>query len=264
MNAVHLESVGVLGPGLPDWETTCRVLDGELLQGPEIRSDPDLPQLPPNERRRVPRLARWALAVAHEALAGSERAAGDIAMVFSSSSGDGEIVHRLCEAVTSPERDVSPTMFHNSVHNAAPGYWSISTGSRQRSVALCGYDASFAVGLLEAVGLVLSEQASVMLVACDLPFPAPLAALRDIEAPFAVALLLSPAPRGRALARWQVSLGAGPASARFPCMLPTALATNPAAQALPLLAASRGSVAQSVSLMYAGDRHMTVETCPCR
>jgi len=264
MSAVHLESVGVLGPGLPDWKTTCRVLDGELPHRPEVRGDPDLPQLPPNERRRVPKLTRWALAVAHEALAGAARAAGDVAMVFSSSSGDGEIVHKLCEAVTSPEREISPTMFHNSVHNAAPGYWSISTGSRQRSVALCGHDASFAVGLLEAIGLVLSEQASVMLVACDLPFPEPLAALRDIRAPFAVALLLSPASGERALARWKVSLGAGPASARFPHMLPAALATNPAAQALPLLAASRSSVAQSVSLVYAGDRHMTVETAPCR
>jgi hypothetical protein len=154
-------------------------------------------------------------------------------------------------------------MFHNSVHNAAPGYWSISTGSRQRSVALCGHDASLAVGLLEAVGLVLSEQVSVLLVACDLPFPEPLAALRDIGAPFAVALLLSPAPGERALARWKISLGAGRASARFPHTVSAALATNPAAQALPLLAASRRNVAQSVSLVYVGDRHMTVEISPC-
>lgn len=264
MNAVHLESVGVLGPGLPDWETTRRILDGELPHRPEIGVQPDLPQLPPNERRRIPQLARWALAVAHEALAGARRTAAEVAMVFSSSSGDGEIVHKLCEAVTSREREVSPTMFHNSVHNAASGYWSISTGSQQRSVALCGYDGSFAVGLLEAVGLVLSERASVLLVACDLPFPEPLATSRDIKLPLAVALLLSPAPGEGALSQWKVSLGAGPASARFPRMLPPALATNPAAQALPLLAASLGSATQTVSIAYVGERHMTVETSPCR
>ena len=263
MKAVYLESVGVLGPGLPDWETARRVLDGELPHRVEVPR-PDPPQLPPNERRRVPQLVRWALAVAHEALAGAERAAGEVAMVFSSSSGDGEIVHKLCEAVTSPEREVSPTMFHNSVHNAAPGYWSISTGSQQRSVALCGYDASFAVGLLEAVGFVLAEQVPVLLVACDLPFPEPLTPLRDIRLPFGVALLISPAPGNRAFARWRISLGAGVQPARFPRMLPPALATNPAAQALPLLAASRASTAQRVSIVYVGDRHMTVETSPCR
>ena len=263
MNAVYLESVGILGPGLPDWATARRVLDGELPHRAELPR-PNPPQLPPNERRRIPQLVRWALAVAHEALAGAERTAAEVAMVFSSSSGDGEIVHKLCEAVTAPEREVSPTMFHNSVHNAAPGYWSISTGSRQRSMALCGHDASFAVGLLEAAALVISEQSSVLLVACDLPFPEPLAALRDIRLPFGVALLLSPAPGKRALARWRVSLGAGPELARFPHMLPAALATNPAAQALPLLAASRGGTAQTVSIVYVGDRHMTVETSPCR
>ena len=264
MSAVHLESVGILGPGLPDWATARRVLTGELPPRPEDRPQPDLPQLPPNERRRVPQFVRWALAAAHEALAGSRRAAGEVAMVFSSSSGDGEIAHRLCEAVTSGGREVSPTMFHNSVHNAAPGYWSISTGSQQRSIALCGHDASFAVGLLEAVGLVLAEQAPALLVACDLPFPEPLAALREIKAPLAVALLLSSSPRERALARWKVSLGAGPASARFPHMVSAALATNPAAQALPLLAASVGSAAQAVPLAYVGGRRMTVETTPCR
>jgi hypothetical protein len=264
VSELYLESVGVLCPGMPDWQTARRVLGGELPHRAEIRPQPNPPQLPPNERRRVPQLVRYAIAAAHEALSGSGREAAEVTMVFSSSSGDGEIVHKLCEAVASREREVSPTMFHNSVHNAPAGYWSIGTGSRQRSVALCGHDASFAVGLLEAACLVLAEQACVLLVVCDLPFPAPLAAVRAIEESFAVALLLSPAPRKRALCRWQVSLAAGPASTRFPPMLPATLATNPAAHALPLLAAATRGAAETVAIAYVGDQHVAIEVSPCR
>ena len=66
-----------------------------------------------------------------------------------SSDGDGEIVHRLCTALASPAAEVSPTDFHNSVHNAATGYWSIGAHSSAPSTALCAYDGSFAAGLLE-------------------------------------------------------------------------------------------------------------------
>ena len=46
---------------------------------------------------------------------------------------------------------ISPTRFHNSVHNAAAGYWGIATGATAAANALCAYDASFGAGLLEAL-----------------------------------------------------------------------------------------------------------------
>ena len=46
---------------------------------------------------------------------------------------------------------ISPTRFHNSVHNAAAGYWTIGAGCMQATTALSAYDATFAEGLLEAL-----------------------------------------------------------------------------------------------------------------
>ena len=46
---------------------------------------------------------------------------------------------------------VSPTRFHNSVHNAAAGYWTIGAGAMQPATAISAFDASFAQGLLEAM-----------------------------------------------------------------------------------------------------------------
>lgn len=256
---LYLESVGVLGPGMPDWPAARRLLRGEspYEAAPELQPDPRL--LPPNERRRVPKLVRWAIAAAHEAMEGSERRAEEVTMVFTSSSGDGEITHRLCEAVASPARRVSPTLFHNSVHNAPTGYWSIGTGSQQRSVSVCGYDASFAVGLLEAASLVIVEQVPVLLVACDVPYPDPLSALRPVEASFAVALLLSPKPGARALGQWTVALARGAQATRLPSGLPQSLATNPGAHSLALLEPVARGRSQSVPISYVGSQHVAVE-----
>ena len=95
------------------------------------------------------------------------------------------------------ERDVSPTRFHNSVHNAPAGYWSIATGARGPSTSLCAHESSFAAGLLEAAIQAHAEATRVLLIAYDLPHPFPLSAVAPVSAPFGVALLLAPARLGR-------------------------------------------------------------------
>ena len=77
-------------------------------------------------------------------------------------------------------REVSPTRFHNSVHNAPSGYWAVATGSREPSTSLCAYDASFAAGLLEAAAQATVDDRPVTLVAYDLPYPEPLQRARPI------------------------------------------------------------------------------------
>jgi hypothetical protein len=142
----------------------------------------------------------------------------------------------LCEALAAPERLVSPTRFTNSVHNAAAGYWHIATRSRHASTSLAGHDASFAAGLLEAAAQCLSTQAPVLLVACDVPFPEPLHALRPVADVFALAVLLAPpAAAGRRLSL-QV-LGDAATTACSDAGLEALRRSNPAARALPLLQA---------------------------
>ncbi len=112
--------------------------------------------------------------------------------VFASSGGDSEVLDKICTALTLPDRPVSPTQFHHSVHNTPAGYWSIATGCTQPSLSLSAYDSSFSAGLLEAAALAWAEAVRVLLIAYDLPLPFPLSERRRIVAPFAVALLLNP------------------------------------------------------------------------
>ena len=153
---------------------------------------PAVSLLPPAERRRCALSVAWALAVAQEAVASAGLDAASLAVVFASSDGDGDIVHRLCSALATPAAAVSPTDFHNSVHNAATGYWGIGAHSPAPSTALCAYDGSFGAGLLEAACQIAIEKRPVLLIAVDLPYPPPLAVHRPVRHGFAAALVLEP------------------------------------------------------------------------
>ncbi len=262
MSGLYLAAVGVLGPGLPDWPAAREVLGGKREYHYEPPPQPDARVLPPNERRRGAKSVRWAVAAAQEALDGADITAAEVATVFASSSGDGETLHQLCEALARPEREVSPTRFHNSVHNAPAGYWSIAAGSQQPSVTLCAYDGSFAAGLIEAAAQVHAYGAPVLLVTYDLPYPEPLARVRKIREPLAVALLFSREPRAGTLGLWHVAVCEGASATRFPESLPPGLCTNPAAHALPLLATVARDVSQTIAITYVNGCHLRVETQP--
>jgi hypothetical protein len=216
------------------------VLAGDSAFAPAPVQRPSVSLLPSAERRRAAPLVAWSLAVAQEAMAGLD--AGAFAVVFTSSDGDGDIVHRLCTALATPAAAVSPTDFHNSVHNAATGYWSIAAHSPAPSTAICAYDDSFAAGLLEAATQIAIEKRPVLLIAADLPYPAPLAPHRPVRHGFAAALALEP---GSGI---QVALQDGSASAN---PLPD-FDGNAAAACLPLLAALARPGEATVRLPLAG------------
>lgn len=232
----------MLAPGLEGWPAGARVLSGLAAFNPAPAPRPAINLLPPAERRRCAPSVAWALAVAQEAVAASCLDAGAFAVVFVSSDGDGDIVHRLCTALAAPAAAVSPTDFHNSVHNAATGYWSIGVHSSAPSTALCAYDNSFAAGLLEAACQIATEARPVLLVAVDLPYPPPLAAHRPVRHGFAAALALAP---GFGL---EISLGDGQ-----PSLSPLEeFNGNAAAACLPLLAALARPGSAAVRLPMAG------------
>jgi hypothetical protein len=230
-----IEGLGLLGPGLPDWSTGATMLAGELPYVPARTVLPIPDTLPVTERRRAGRLIRLALTIGAEAVGHSGREARSLPSVFSSSGGDGEILHALCEALAGPERLISPTRFHNSVHNAASGYWSIAQGCTQPSTALCAYDASFGAGLLEAMAQIAHSGAAVLLVAYDADYPPPLFAKRPIPDAFGVALVLGPAGSPDARATVRAALDHGPADRMSDPALEAMRNAIPAARALPLL-----------------------------
>ncbi len=231
---VHVTGIGLLGPGLASWAQAQALLLDPALWQTAATAVPPPARLPPTERRRAGLVVKASLVVADEAVAQAGADVATLATVFTSSTGDPLNCHLLCEALALPQRLVSPTRFTNSVHNAPAGYWHIAAGSRAPSTSLAAFDASFGAGLLEAALQCQATQAPVLLVACDVPYPEPLHALRPIADVCAVALVL--APSGGRLLRLQLQADGADSTCADAGL--EALRTGiPAARALPLLQA---------------------------
>lgn len=256
---VGIHGIGVLAPGLNDWPTTAAVLRGEAPYQPAKTALSAPLLLPPAERRRAVPIVKLALAIGEQACAMSGLAMNELASVFSSSDGDGGNCHNLCETLASEDRMISPTRFHNSVHNAAAGYWSIAAGAKPTSNAMCGADGSFAAGLLEAMVQVVAEQRPVLLVAFETDFPEPLHAKRPIPDCGGVALVLVPADDAAALARITLTLGHAPVDTLQDPALDQLRRAIPAARALPLLDAIAQQTSRRVVIDYLDDLQLILD-----
>jgi hypothetical protein len=261
---LFIEGIGLCGPGLPGWLPSLPILTGQADYAPAPTDIPPSQLLPANERRRAPRTVKIALAVGAEAFAAAARDPAITATVFTSSGGDGDTIHEILTVLASPLRELSPTRFHNSVHNAAAGYWSIATASRAASTSLCCHDDSFAAGLLEAAVQAVSTQQPVALIAYDVQYPAPLSHERPIGAAFAVALVLTPAPSATTLAGMALDLlpGSHPPSTLANPVLESLRNNTPAARAIPLLAALARGGSETVTLNYLDDMALRLRLSP--
>ena len=261
--SAYVSGIGVLGPGLCDWPAAASILSGRVAYAPMRTELPTPTLLPPAERRRTGRVVKLALAVALEASSRANIDPAQLASVFSSSGGDGDNCHELCRALALDAREISPTRFSNSVHNAAAGYWSIATGAKLASNVLCAYDASFCAGLLEAMTHVIVERESLILVAYDTEYPEPIHAKRPIPDAFGIALILTPVRGAHSLARLHVALGSDAAQTMSDPQLESLRVAIPAARGLPLLQQLARNQAGQTVLEYLDVSRVVVGVEPC-
>lgn len=262
MLSAYLQAVGILGPGIADWPAAAAVLRGSAPYQAAATVLPVPGALPPAERRRAGRVIRLALGVGAQAVDAAGADARRLPSVFSSSGADGDNCHEICTTLASSERLLSPTRFHNSVHNAAAGYWSIAYGCTEASTSLCAHDASFAAGLIEALTQLAQHPGALLLVVYDVDYPPPMRWQRAIPDAFGIALLLSQ----------RESLGARPALAHLRVDLTeqaTSIVTHPeleqlrrqipAARGLPLLEQLALGASGSVALDYLDEQRLGLE-----
>lgn len=258
MIEVFVQGVSVLAPGLVNWAESKKVFSGEVPYqfSPMLPFNPDI--LPATERRRSSETVRWALTVGKAALDMSGLSGEETATVFASSDGDGQIINQICATLASDDPVISPTRFHNSVHNAAAGYWSIANHSQQASNSLASFNSSFAMGLLEAAAQSAVEKQPVLLVSFDLPFPEPLDDIRQIDYGFAVALVLSPTKTSHTLMKWQIEFI--PKNISVDVMhIPELLRNNPAARCWALLESLAKGSEKNVMLEISETSHLQVK-----
>ena len=133
------------------------------------------------------------------------------------------------------------------------------------STSLCGYDASFAAGLIEAAVQVAVEGHAVALISYDHPYPEPLHTVRPIGANFGVALVLTPQATQATFAALEISLAPGVENLTIlaDAALDAVRTAAPAARCLPLLAALARKTRETVLLEYLVGNHLRIEITPC-
>lgn len=194
----RIEGFGFWCNDIPNWEaaqTFART--GELLGTAPSKPSPEM--LPANERRRAPESVAVALEVAQAAVAMSGRDPKTLPSIFASTDGDLVITDYVCATLRDAPDSISPTKFHNSVHNAAAGYWTIGHGCMAPSSAVTAYYWTFAQGLMEALIQLANGEEAVVLSAFDTGAVGPLSTVSTGRGLLGAGFVLSNAEGGTRL-----------------------------------------------------------------
>ena len=238
---LYIEGPAFWAPSLPGWDIARAAFNGTGAPTDPPAKRPSPQVLAPAERRRAPDTVALALEVAAGAIAASGRNAKNLPCVFASAHGDLGINDYMCSVLASDPSMLSPIKFHNSVHNAAVGYWTIGTGCMAASNSLSAYEATFASGLLEAAAQCAADDEAVLLVGYDMPSVGALSSVTTSRGLLAVALVVSPTRTERTVASFDWSLESGASTPITPqSEAAQTLSANSMADALPLFEALAG------------------------
>jgi hypothetical protein len=260
----YIDGIALWAPRLPGWEVARAVLRGTAQAPTEPMARPSPTLLPPNERRRAPDSVAVSLEVAARACAAAGRDPRSLPSVFASSHGDLAVTHYMCETLATTPALLSPTKFHNSVHNAAAGYWTIATGCMARYTALSAARRTFAEGLVEAFAQAACDATAVLYVAYDIQAQGPLATVAPSEGVLGAALVVAPEASQRTQARivWGTREQEAACDSAPPTRLAPLVSGNAMAPCLPLLAALAAAEAGEVSYALGPDLTLDLRVCP--
>ncbi|MGH8495498.1 MAG: beta-ketoacyl synthase chain length factor [Gammaproteobacteria bacterium] len=254
-----ITGVGVWARGFGNWTEFLHRRQRNFAGAAGESAAPAPGAIPARERRRAPLPVRLAVEVAHQAcdMAGADKT--QVASIFTSVMGDTDITDYLCRELAGTTKMLSPTRFHNSVHNAPSGYWSISAGNRSPSSFAGDFHNTAATALLEAATLCAVEQRPVLLVAYDVANGPPFADICPIGESFAAAIVLEHEIAGTG---WQIDIAAAQGFADWPRarspFLRALAAANPAAYCLPLLDALAAGRPAELRWPLSRSRHLAM------
>ena len=235
---LFIDGVAFWAPTLPGWEAARAAFRGEARRSRRRSSARrrSSSRRPNGGARRTPSRSR------SKSRRAAVRAAGRDAATLPSSSPRRTATSPSTTTCARRSRSeptlISPTKFHNSVHNAAAGYWTIATGCHAAEHRADRLRRSFGAGLLEAASQCQADARPVLLVAYDVEAPGALASVTDSTGLLACAVVLS--PRASERTRGRVRLVARRSTTRAAPIRSAAarsLAGNAMAGALPLLEA---------------------------
>lgn len=262
--------VGAWGSSFRNWQELKSLLESKQENIHEEKG-PKPEVIPANERRRAPLPVKLAVETSWQAVQDSPFEAADLASVFVSGIGDTQLTDYMCKTLATEQKALSPTKFHNSVHNAAAGYWTISTNCMQAANSVAGFQQSVGLTLLEALIQSQSDEKPVLITFYDAPSSQVLLELLDNDTAFSASIVIAPSSlklnKGESK-KLSINLAnnslqpetwkSGVAS------LDHCFDVNPAAKILPVLAlltADSDTLPQHVNLTVSPQSYLQVTAC---
>lgn len=184
-------SAGTWGAHFANFDVLSQLMRGECEAG-EPQSGPKPVIIPANERRRAPLTVRLAVESSWQACEHSQLAPTELTSVFVSGYGDTDLTDYMCRVLASDNKQLSPTKFHNSVHNAPAGYWTISTGATLAANSVAGFHNSVTNALLEAMIQCQVEQTPVLVTFYDAPVASTMRSILTNDQAFAGSIIICP------------------------------------------------------------------------
>ena len=190
---IEFIGAGIWAPGLHSYSAFMEAMnDGfSRLESAEFET-PKPSAISAKERRRSGLIINLAVEVAHQACAHANIDSSTTPSVFTSAVGDTQITDYMCNKLTQTEKMLSPTKFHNSVHNAPSGYWSISAENRAPSTFVSSFTESFGASLFEAASQAHTYQSPVLLVAYDISDKPPFKDIASVTKSMGIAFVVKP------------------------------------------------------------------------
>ena len=189
MADINIVGVGVWSEFFSNWDEFRSALTG----GVASQTIPLRPELiPAKERRRAPVSVKMAVEVMDQARRMSALVPSEVATVLASVNGDVGTTDYLCRTLGTAPRTVSPTRFHNSVHNAPIGNWAIATHCKLPANAVSAYLHTTSMAFLESAIQALEENMPVLVCVQELATPDAIKPIYDSEQPISTAILLAP------------------------------------------------------------------------
>jgi len=169
-NSCLEHSPSSLRVSLRGWAVCSTDADLSEALGIEI-CPPDPRKLPAAIRRRTSQATRLALSAGLTACERAGIAPAALPAVFASVGGEMQVTDQLCIELAKPDGWISPTPFHNSVHNTAVGYWSIATGCRQATTTMGAAGETAVMTWLESWCRMQTESPRLLVVCYDERWP---------------------------------------------------------------------------------------------
>ena len=192
MNPVYLKGFGFWTIGYPEIESWMqKMADPEATQ-------PLAKILEGSLRRRAAPLTRMSVEVMQQAvqMAGCEISC--MPSVWGTAHGEHSTAIGLLGMMHRGSGKLSPTKFHNSVHNTPSGYASISTQNQMQSTTITGGAEIVVSVLCEAIAMVADLETDVAVTLADEPLMSPFHN-ESCTTPLGISFVLSPS-ENRAIA----------------------------------------------------------------